>query len=109
MRFNIGDRVLCVDTNNYVNSCSNNPPLVKGREYIVYGIKYCISCGVQVLDVGLLTDRTGASICICGAENPKLGNLNIHWASGVRFVKREEQTEAALMEQVNEILKKEKV
>jgi len=92
-----GDRVICIDAS--ARGFGQAPPLVKGREYIIYDYKKC-PCGVCSYDVGLIVNfnSTGYSRCTsCGGRhiNPK---QETHWANEGRFAKVKEEYRVVKME-----------
>ena len=87
--FKVGDRVVCVDNSDW-EGFGKHPKLLLNREYIVYGINRCGSCGVQILDVGLLVFSNWET-CNCGIREKKTDN--IHWCGSWRFRKVAEKVE----------------
>lgn len=54
MDLNTGDRVRCIDDSNVGENSQIKSGLVKGREYIIYGIEGCKCIGMDGVDVGLI-------------------------------------------------------
>lgn len=80
-----GDRVICIRTH---NGGSKPPPLVKGREYIIYDVHKC-GCGNISFDVGLTSNNVGIMCRKCSSIY-SLDNA-IHWAAETLFAKVKEQ------------------
>jgi hypothetical protein len=85
--FKVGDRVVCVDNKSSI--FRNVPPLILGRNYIVYGVEACTTCSVQHIDVGLTGSKSG----ICRCKNVMQQKDNIHWCGSWRFRKVAEKVE----------------
>jgi len=84
----IGDRVLCVNSKNHIDSNGKYSGLKEQREYIIYGMKKC-SCGDVSYDVGFVDSPFWNSRCSkCTTLSPHGG---IWWASSTRFVKVKEE------------------
>jgi len=83
-----GDRVICIKAT-YTGG-SYPPPLIKGREYIIYDYHKC-GCGHTSVDVGLIAppETTGMFCHKCGTEYAD--NSPSHWCALSRFVKVKEQ------------------
>lgn len=63
--FNIGERVVCVDSSNHCTiDNSVPPPLIEGKTYPVKANQVC-SCGIISIDVGLKSNIE-ISVCNCG-------------------------------------------
>lgn len=87
-KFKIGDRAKCINASSL--NGGNPPPLVLGREYIVYGIDICPKCQLVALDIGLVSQTKLGSHCPCGINTlPSL----IWWAAASRFEKAIEKVE----------------
>lgn len=106
--FNVGDRLVCIDVGNIYNlkKVRKLPPLRLNADYVVKGIYLCPQCGVQSVDVGLLSDSDGKLVCKCGTKTTTNG---IHYCASARFVKRDLLHEEKLIKEVNKILEKQKV
>ena len=88
-KFKIGDRVKCINTSPQ-GFGFNAPPLVLGREYIIYRIQFCSTCGTEKLDVGLISRNGEPSYCNCLTM---IENSNSYYASAHRFEKAIEKVE----------------
>lgn len=53
LKFQIGDVIICVNTNVLSSSSRNGPPIVLRKKYIVQGITYCKRGCCNLIDVGL--------------------------------------------------------
>jgi hypothetical protein len=96
-RFNIGDKVICV--NDTFRGFGNTPIIKKGKIYDVLDVQFCVKCGDQKIDVGTrYTERGGADICEClncGHINQIVINTPLN---SNRFLKLDEHTIATLIE-----------
>lgn len=82
----VSDRVICIDATKQNNGLMGvPPPLIKGREYIIYDIDVC-ACGSRSFDVGLRT-YNNLTDCHCGKTETTRG---VHWAYAKRFAKVKE-------------------
>lgn len=81
-----GDRVICIDASNKGDGYIY-PPLIKGREYIIYTVDKC-SCGRISFDVGLTTEH---SIHYCDCNKDINNPSGVHWCNSKRFAKVKEQ------------------
>lgn len=90
----VGDRVVCVDASKLYSGNRLQPKLVEGRDYIVYGIMECDSCGATLVDVGLET-LISPMYCSC---NKLLSNDLIHWCHYKRFRKIEPEYKAVMVD-----------
>ena len=82
-----GDRVICIDASN--RGMINTPPLIKGREYIIYGTRKC-NCGIIDFNVGCTSNpEITHDECSCGSLSLSIDI--IHWANSDRFAKVKEQ------------------
>ena len=88
-----GSRVICIDAS--AKSYRQPPPLIKGREYIIYGVKKC-TCGNDKFDVGLRSDCTITRCINCGSVIDN--HDGIHWANSKRFAKVQEQYRTVKLE-----------
>lgn len=88
-KFKIGDRVKCTNASP-VRFGFNAPPLVLGREYIIYKIHFCSTCGMENLDVGLISKNGNPSYCRCLTM---IENSNTYFAASYRFEKAIEKVE----------------
>src|ERR1700723_292263 len=87
---NIGDIVICINDGHCgITVQGALPPLRKGNEYIVGGIKRENCCGMIYLDVGLSTTHDNI-ICHCGTKNPSGG---VWWVLAIRFVKKQAKSD----------------
>ena len=87
MKFEIGDIVKCIKVDGEDNTYMY-PPLILGREYIVYGIRACSKCGEIDLDVGLITPyENSTEFCACDVEICIPAGV-AWWCDANRFVKR---------------------
>jgi len=86
MKFEIGDRVRCIDAN--FGDGNNIQTLKTGAEYIIQDINIC-RCGAVELNVGGVCGYSGAGwACRCGEI--QLGGLTFFFSSR-RFVKVQEK------------------
>lgn len=100
-----GDIAICINTgriSSLNNPKSKLPALRLHAEYLVNKVTTC-ECGNVTLDVGLsLSPGSKGTGCQCGAtKSPFTG---IHWASAVRFKKKDTRK---LEEQIAEAVSKE--
>lgn len=111
MNFKVGEKVLCVNATSGNNGPWIGPKLELHKEYTIYGVMYCSSCGKQMVDVHTTSaDHTPVvDTLTCNCNNTFKTNSPYHWCGNWRFVRSEEMN--AVMEEVNSILevKKEKV
>lgn len=100
-KFSIGDRVRCIDASPITSLPTN---LIKGRDYIIYGIKkFC--CNITI-DTGLPDDilSPGKHFWTCPTCKQKLDeHSNIAWRNEDRFIKVEETKQQTTIERVNVI------
>ncbi len=87
--FKVGDRVKCINASS-VHPLFKKPPLVLGREYIIYNISEC-SCGAICLDVGFASELGQTHCHHCGNISHSLDET--HWCSSKRFIKVQEKKE----------------
>lgn len=85
--FQIGQEVICINdgiitkTN---NPKANHPNLIKGKTYVILGIKEC-ECGAIKLDIGLKVNIVKGSE-VCFKCLTKTTQFNIHWVASTRFI-----------------------
>jgi len=82
---NTSDRVVCVDAK---KRKSKIPPLIEGRDYIIYGVLVC-NCGRKAFDVGFSCEKKIRKCDTCGA----IHETDILYAGAFRFRKVEEKRE----------------
>ena len=85
-KFKIGDEVIAL---------TNQPeeraqPRVKGQKYIVEDVMYCHKCGVQTINLGVLTSCINSE-CQCGDIHDNYGK---HWTNSKYFIKPENISDA---------------
>lgn len=80
IRHNIGDKVVSL-TN---QSSSLSQPRIKGHIYNVYSIKYCPTCGTQMINIGYKTNLLYVSCSDCKHTQE---NDGLHWTISPLFAK----------------------
>ena len=83
-----GDRVICIDATSHADT--SPPPLVKGREYIVYGVHKC-GCGTISFDVGLISIPGSDHMECTDCDRIYNDTGRVHYAKSRRFAKVKEE------------------
>lgn len=79
--FNIGEKVIAL------TGCANplSQPRIRGQKYVVNSIMYCISCGIQVINVSGKNDaEPGQMVCKCSGTQPTEG---LWWTGALHFIR----------------------
>ena len=94
--FKIGDIVISL-TNPPNPFCQ---PRVKGKQYEIKAISYCMSCGSQQINIGHTAVVSNYISCECGSTQQ---NNGLRWTSSKHFIKQEdiEETIAMAVEEEN--------
>lgn len=100
----VGDRVTCIKDNSFPSQINEGSiiNLIKGRDYIVYGMSTSTCCGRVLLDVGLIGNPNGLVNCTQGHSYTI--NSNIDWKDASRFAKKEEQTNVSAIKLTEQLV-----